>query len=657
MIYLAALLLNIIITLSLGIFVYKQNTQKQENLFYLLTMIFVSLWMGALFFADFSREPGFVLWGARMANAFTSFIPWGIFLLARTFLEKAKIPRKSLYYSVILPIFFFLAGFTPLIVDRLKNEATQFYYGPLYPVFALYFGYFILYSIYIFSQKAKKYPDKRSTVYLVLSSFAFSCCYGFITSLLLPLWGLGQYYYWAVLSPLIFSAAMAYGIIRYQLLNVRLMIKKSLLSAFIFFAFSLLYLGLISLIESVKLVKEVPQGVTVIIFFILIMFFNTLRSKLENIFDQTFHKERILLEAALKDLGPKLLAILDINKLVKEVKDNIVRTLKAEKVSFYIKQDGAMQEYDLKDTLSNNINIQKGIFYAQEKNTEVDVYLPLREGDIVIGVLGIKFSRNPFGYTEEIYDLLTIFSQQISLALANALHFEREKVQKEQLFQSEKTALIGQLTAGIVHEIRNPVTSLNMTIENMKACLQEAGYDPKVIDRLANSGQNSAKELKGFLTNLLDFSRKEEFVKKHVGIQSVIEDALYIIRKAAKDKKVDVKVDIPKDVVVNCDARKIKQVILNLCMNAIDAMPDGGVLTIGAVQADSNVKITVKDTGAGIPADKLNHIFTPFYTSKKNGTGLGLSIVKEITDLHHGTVEVQSTLGQGTQFSIQLPLN
>jgi signal transduction histidine kinase len=194
---------------------------------------------------------------------------------------------------------------------------------------------------------------------------------------------------------------------------------------------------------------------------------------------------------------------------------------------------------------------------------------------------------------------------------------------------------------------------MTMTLENMKEALIESGADKQTIEKLSQAGQRSAQEMKDFLKSLLDFSRKEEFVKKKFLLKPVIEETVRLINKTAKSHQVNIQTDIEEGLELNADDRKIKQVLINLALNAIDAMPKGGTLSFKAYKDNvSSIYIEISDTGHGIPKDKQKHLFTPFFTTKENGTGLGLTIIKEIMDLHQAEISFTSS-SQGTIFKLK----
>jgi signal transduction histidine kinase len=225
------------------------------------------------------------------------------------------------------------------------------------------------------------------------------------------------------------------------------------------------------------------------------------------------------------------------------------------------------------------------------------------------------------------------------------------------LLQSEKMAGIGQFAAGVAHDVNNPIGVILGFIQSLirKVNETDALYMPyKSIER-------EALRCKTLIQNLLAFSRGQGNEPKiqAENLNDVIENALVLVETLARSKHVQVvrpsRVELPPLFV---DSNQIQQVVINLCTNAIDAMPSGGTLTLSLVNKETQVSLLVQDTGMGIPPEIRDHIFEAFYTTKEvgKGTGLGLSIISNILKTHQGTIEVQTEVGKGTLFTITLPV-
>ncbi len=225
---------------------------------------------------------------------------------------------------------------------------------------------------------------------------------------------------------------------------------------------------------------------------------------------------------------------------------------------------------------------------------------------------------------------------------------------QQQLVQSEKLAAIGQLTAGIVHDVKNPLA----VIKGMAELLQDQpGLEASVQKDLAVIRESAAKANQ-IVSDLLKFSRQSTPEMHLQDLRATVEASLRITAYLARKANVQVIAGLPaQSVIVTYDAQQIEQVLINLIQNAIQAMPHGGTLRFSLSQAGEGVALAVQDTGIGIPPENLRRIFDPFFTTKPEGegTGLGLSTSYGIISRHRGRIDVASVMGQGTTFTILLP--
>jgi signal transduction histidine kinase len=225
---------------------------------------------------------------------------------------------------------------------------------------------------------------------------------------------------------------------------------------------------------------------------------------------------------------------------------------------------------------------------------------------------------------------------------------------QQQLIQSEKLAAVGQLTAGIVHDVKNPLAVIKGISEEIQ---EDGGLEPEVSTQITTIRDNATRATR-IVTDLLKFARQSTPVMKRQNIVETLRTSVRLTDFIARKAGVEVQLEVPEDtMMVTYDATQIEQVIVNLMQNAVQAMPDGGLLKLGLSRTDNGVVISVEDTGVGIPEENLRRIFDPFFTTKPEGegTGLGLSVSYGIVSRHRGLIDVKSTLGKGTAFTVELP--
>lgn len=227
-----------------------------------------------------------------------------------------------------------------------------------------------------------------------------------------------------------------------------------------------------------------------------------------------------------------------------------------------------------------------------------------------------------------------------------------QRMLSEQVNRAERLAALGELAAGLAHEIKNPLTS----IQGFVQLLPERGDDPEFIEKTSDVIGRESRRLNALVDNLVSFAKPQVGSRTDFPLNSVIDDVEMLVQKQLEKKGVNYSLDVPEELTVFGDDQKLKQVMINLALNAVDAMEEGGELTISAGEDDNGfVVITVKDTGVGIPDEQIDQVFNPFFTTKEEGTGLGLAISHRIVEEHGGTIEFDSEAGEGTRVDLTLP--
>jgi signal transduction histidine kinase len=270
-----------------------------------------------------------------------------------------------------------------------------------------------------------------------------------------------------------------------------------------------------------------------------------------------------------------------------------------------------------------------------------------------VGELARSFNIMTLQLRERTDEAKTLLEESIQRNHELAEINTRLRNMQMQLVRSEKLASVGQLTAGIVHDVKNPLAAIQgMTdmLRNDPNLPSEARQDIGVIH---NSAVNATK----IVTDLLKFARQAPPELKPQDLREAVYAALYLNRYMIRKANVKLIVEVSEQpITATYDAVQIEQVLINLIQNAVQAMPRGGYLKVILVKENGTAKIVLIDTGVGIPPESLERIFDPFYTTKKSGTGLGLSTSYGIIASHHGEILVQSQVNKGTCFTILLPL-
>jgi signal transduction histidine kinase len=271
----------------------------------------------------------------------------------------------------------------------------------------------------------------------------------------------------------------------------------------------------------------------------------------------------------------------------------------------------------------------------------------------------VKISKGDFtqeidiNTQDEIGNLAQSFNE-----MSHQLFLTRERMEtaSKRLIQAEKLASIGRISAGIAHEIRNPLTSVKLNIQKVMESQNLDEVDKEHLDIT----QEGIGHIENFIKELLNFTRVSELHVDHFLVEEIIDESIKMIRGSLKLRRVHLEKEVQKDLPhVLVDGDKLRQVFLNILHNACEAVEEGGKIKISLSQTekteDRNVKIEISDNGTGIPDKDWENIFEPFYTTKSTGIGLGLANARKIIEQHKGSIRVMKKRGKGACFQILIP--
>jgi two-component system sensor histidine kinase HydH len=249
-----------------------------------------------------------------------------------------------------------------------------------------------------------------------------------------------------------------------------------------------------------------------------------------------------------------------------------------------------------------------------------------------------------------------LLSIPIALLMARA-SIRRARRSERRARQAEHLAEVGTLTGGLAHEIRNPLSTLNLNLQLLREDLTHPGrpVEPRTLARL-DALEQEIRRLQTILDDFLRFAGRHEVRLEVRPINPIVEEAVAFYADRLQQASVQVRTRFAEGLpAVAVDAGRLKQALSNLILNAEAAMPGGGELMVSTEPERKGVRIRVTDTGAGIPPEHLDRIFKPYYSTRPGGTGLGLPTVRRIIQEHGAAIEVHSEVGRGTRFTIDLP--
>lgn len=240
---------------------------------------------------------------------------------------------------------------------------------------------------------------------------------------------------------------------------------------------------------------------------------------------------------------------------------------------------------------------------------------------------------------------------QLIGALLVLIDLREKRLLEEQVLRASRLAALGELASGVAHEIRNPLTSVKGYTQLLDEELppgDEKHEYTSVIEKEVN-------RLDRIVQELLAFARPSASYFQPVDLNAVIEETLILIDNRAFREHIVLSKDFGQNIIVEADREQIKQILLNLFLNAIQAIPGQGTIHLSTRRNDNSAFIRIADSGSGISTEHMDNLFNPFFTTKEKGTGLGLAIVHQLVELHHGQIQVHSTPERGTAFEIHLP--
>ena len=323
--------------------------------------------------------------------------------------------------------------------------------------------------------------------------------------------------------------------------------------------------------------------------------------------------------------------------------------------------------YIIRDAL-NDPRVNKEV--VEKLKIKSFVAVPMIGRERVVGVISADNLHSQREITEEDFKLLVTFVNQAGVAIENAEMYEElkelnrsleERVREamreleeshRQLMQSEKLAALGRIAAGIAHELRNPLSSIKILFHSL---VEEFGLDEKRPEDVEVM-RSQIERMEELIRRFLDFARPSAPLPQWVDLSEVVENTVSLLEHQMRGSDISLRMELAPGLVVFADRDHLRQMIFNLTLNAVQAMPEGGELRIRTERLPGEALVEISDTGEGIPEEIMDRIFEPFFSTKEEGIGLGLSIVERIVKEHKGRIEVESSPGKGATFRVYLPI-
>ncbi len=661
---------------------------------------------------------------------------WHITTFLQATLEWESVYFVSLFASVLIPIAS-LRFFRVFLADeRTARPATPRWMVPLATGFVVAIGYAIAFRRYkvhhswtftmalgayvfggLYASMLELYGKYRRTIarvektrikYLLiggLGAITFAAT-DFLPKLGVPFPALGN-----VLT-IIYLYFISQTLFRYRLLDLTELLGRMVVIATFVLILAAIYGLLVAWIPADQ------SGVfffnTLVASFVILILFDPLRTAVEGQVQKWMFREKYELKARIDALRHVLANVIDLKEAVRIAISSLEESRRVTHAGIYfVDADGG--GYELHGHLGprpveridaaarrpffERINAARGAVVSMEQlerehaargavpETETETIdaiartldemnaalcIPIMAEDQVIGLLALKDERVREAYATDEIDLLRGVAAQMAITVQNSKLYERMK-------ERDRLAALGEMAAGLAHEIRNPLGAIKgaaqlLTPQSIEAANGGDGHGvPPEAREFLGIIVEEANRLNRVVSQFLDYARPYRGEPQPLDVNEVVRKTAQLVTppplpsgEATEPPPPQVEVhlqlaeELPR---TRADAEQLRQVFLNLAINGVQAMPSGGKLTISTAlrkpgrRSTSMLEVRFRDTGVGIPAQELKNLFIPFYTTKDKGTGLGLPISQRIIENHGGTIEVRSRVGVGSTFTVVLPVH
>ena len=677
-----------ILDLLLGVFVLWRAPHRKLNQTFALFALSLTSWNLDIAALYFFTTYELALYWSEVFRYGMLFIPPTVYHLALALTERWSLAnRLFLAAGYITALALCLDNGQGALVPRLESFVWGYYPvgGPLYKFHALsdvlYFGatlYQVARGLRV-SQSARQ----RQQLKIVLFGFVFAGVAGLTN--LLPVYGI-YVYPLGNLGNVFLCGALTYAIVRHRLLDVELIITKTTATVVA------LVLWLVPLWILTSSVQQRIYGTSDarLLLFALAVFvlsglvFPWLRRTTETGIRRAVWGQKYDSLQALHVFQQTIIRVLDQKKIVEDLRQVLVDTLQTESVSVHLRQPESGAYRDSLDS-NKSFSSQDGFLQALRQQPEVivreeailkekdpqaallgatlteqqsELCVPLRVQDRLIGFVLLGKKRNRDVFSTEDLRLLSTLGTEVAVALENARLYAELRASQVLLARSDRLAALGTLAAGIAHEIRNPLVAVQTFVQLLPERLDDQEFRTTFL-QLAH---DELERVSTLINDLMTFARPAPMAVNETQINDLAEQVVRLLAGHAQKRGIALVTSLsPAIPSLMIDQGQMKQVFMNLVLNALQATNTGGTVTVTTAlrygtDGPEFCEIEVKDTGQGIPAERREQIFDPFFTTKDAGVGLGLFIVHQIVTEHQGFIDVASAVGQGTRFLIRLPL-
>ncbi|MFH1798789.1 MAG: ATP-binding protein [Candidatus Omnitrophota bacterium] len=695
-IYSLASLIASIFCVVLGSFVYLNRGRNESRKRFAFASVLTGLWALFPFVMSMLSSERVALLVAQVIYVPAVFTPTAWLHFTFTVVEAKQTIRQRhiLILSYGISIFFLLWSFNPLFIKGVNRFAPHFSIIPG-PIFFLFmFAFCIIFSCIIgtiFQGFQIAQGIAKNRLRYVLLSFMF----GFFSGIL----HFGAACLNMELIPhdlllIVFTGLICYSIVRHRLMDIEVIIKKTLVFTGLFavsygviVAFA--YFGSV-VFENVIQNRWIAMVPSV---FVIVLILRPLESFLRNVTDTKLFQKKYDYRKLLKTFTDEVLSVLELKKLINLTVTVLTQIMKLENAVILIRNERSKKfhiaemvdlavDSDYATDSSEKMTVllegrydyilrgdssrAKALPVEIEKTMDKlrsELILPLKHREELIGIVSLGKKKSDEDFTEDDIDMLLTLARTLSIAITNAQLFVQLSEAQAQDAQREKMAVIGTLSAGINHEICNPLGIARGQCEMFLLNCADGVYRDRTHEELLQKACEIMRKVIHETDRATVITRKlSSFAKPakgeiedNVRIEDEIKQVISLVEHDLLLENIAIKTKYQKRLpCISADRKQVQEIFFNIIRNAVQSIKDRGNVTISVTSSEKNVFVIVKDTGVGIGKEHLGQIFNPFFTTKDpgKGTGLGLFIVKHIIEKNNGTIEVQSEQGKGTIFTL-----
>lgn len=618
--------------------------------------------------------------------------------------------NHNLLKNIVRAAYILLIIECPLIPTNLFIKAMQlksYGYAPvLGPLF--YIHILIVYSLIILSmvillrhrQTAETAHQKNQISYIVIGMI-FMLILGIFD--FLPLLGL-PLYPGGIIGNIIFSLLATIAIVKHHLLDINIILRKG--TAY-FLTSAVLAIPYVLLIFFIRMVSETFQFLPVVTFLFLLVIAFALQPIwlfIQQRVDRIFFRQRYNQLKALEQFANDTQHIIELQKLSDtmtdmmgkameasvacvlmsdlksecflpiscynfKINENLLLPFKSAIIRYIKSHDGYIHRYDFNNEPTLRALTMMEIQILRE--TKAELIVPLKTKDSFSGLLILGPKLSELDYSDDDLRLLTIVTRQLSVSFDNSRLYNQAKKAyeelgkaQEQLIRAERLKALGEMTTGIAHNFNNMLAVILGRAQMLLVGLKRDKYEIGKLRKNAELIEQAAMDAAQMVKRLQDSARiRSDRNFSVVDINELVKNAIAMLKPLIDKEnpigraKIELELNLDKPMKVEAAAGELRESFLNILINAVEAMPDGGRLAVATCQNDSTCMVVISDTGIGITAETKERLFEPFFSTKgSKGLGIGLSTAYGIISRHRGSINVASEVGRGSTFTISLPI-